>query len=780
MKISLSNDAVSEVLLLFEDWSETLSGSYRRFRDEMEGLARQTSYQKLWDTLCGIDKAYFEKINGQLRRDLLDIWYNEGNSLQDQTASILAGPATEEACRRIDDAISESLFQLRLSPLEPVNFLSGQVDVSAAEMEQARQAAAAMEARLEAWGEELCRQLDRRAEDNGLYSYIRPLAAGYTAGVAAFCSEAARRMAELAEHFADRLRQSAANAQESSEEQRKSIRLEDIAEDLGFLGSLAGLGFGKGKAGGGSGSGPRPAVKPSDASGIPGNYTKGQDKNSRYFMALSEQAANKLLAQAARDFYSEGKAPYKDIAYHVDGDPLEQMMADFARKDCRWVCQEHEQSLRRHDRLLEGRRDQEKQAYLAYLDQEWTGKIWAKYNEYDQKLFVLGIEYEKKLESRWNSLNRKVERGLLSSEAAEYQYVRECDLWNTKYQLRRQKYWDKIRDMEEEKAGDIFRKGQNYQPAASINYPSIEAVSIEELPHICRGLLNNRYAPLTMLKGAKSSLEKEKQKEAEALQAGIGVAQAEAARKAAEDKLKKIEKEKCPVIEKDIEEARRTCEVPCDLIYRIYGAAYLREKETVRGFYSPALNRIVIRDKGPDASGVLNIKTPIHEYIHYMSRSEKGMGFLLKDASHEELTTQHAFNEGTTEMFARMYTNTLRDSFAAVKNEYRIINCPKAGTGSYGYQISVMKKILEVLDANGQQGEKFLRQCFMDNDLEALGEKLNCILQTPSEPNPWEVIKQKMKTIQEFYNIDDRKCETNRQEIIDLLRRGLGGESGNP
>lgn len=235
-----------------------------------------------------------------------------------------------------------------------------------------------------------------------------------------------------------------------------------------------------------------------------------------------------------------------------------------------------------------------------------------------------------------------------------------------------------------------------------------------------------------------------------------------------------------PILEKleeEIKSVLKNCKPTCKLAIRIYQDVYLARNEKVSGFHFNLYEHAItinnkymtwnqLNEKEGEIlldDGVLNIKTPVHEYLHYLS-FDKGEGTGVKnfvelakikeedgeDKYDKIRTAMTGFNEGITEMFAQDY---LRNEIKLNKDEFFNPNYKKHGGdivrgGSYRFQVKIIREICELLG-----NDTAVKAAYMNHDFSliehAVDEKLK--QNNLGEVN-WDEMKEHMYNIQSNNN----------------------------
>lgn len=218
----------------------------------------------------------------------------------------------------------------------------------------------------------------------------------------------------------------------------------------------------------------------------------------------------------------------------------------------------------------------------------------------------------------------------------------------------------------------------------------------------------------------------------------------------------------------------KKCGDPCPKLIKICQDWYLKTKPHVRGFHSRGLgHRITVNEKQKywidvnldnnersqvSADGILDMKTPVHEYLHYLSSGQNGtsgvrnMDLINKTADSlerdEMLLAMTGFNEGITEMFAQDYLEEemlRRDDFEN-KNDILAKEKKIIKQKSYGPQVDVIRAICEVLG-----GSEKVRESYIKHDFSIIENGVNEVFKKKGKTFNWEYARMLMKNIQKKY-----------------------------
>lgn len=228
------------------------------------------------------------------------------------------------------------------------------------------------------------------------------------------------------------------------------------------------------------------------------------------------------------------------------------------------------------------------------------------------------------------------------------------------------------------------------------------------------------------------------------------------------------------------------CKYPCGKFARIYQDVYLSLKPSVLGFSCEALgHRITINEKrktwidanlsATDAQrvsvdGILNMKTPVHEYLHYLSNgTDKGTSGVRNMETINKITDENSkklmfdamtgFNEGITEMFAQDY---LRDEIASNNNfvnPNEVLNTEKnivRKKNSYDPQVAVIRSICKVLGRNNS-----VKEAYITHNFSIVESEITKVLSQSGKTFDWEQARKDMAEIQRCYT--DKNPNTRRQ-----------------
>ena len=216
------------------------------------------------------------------------------------------------------------------------------------------------------------------------------------------------------------------------------------------------------------------------------------------------------------------------------------------------------------------------------------------------------------------------------------------------------------------------------------------------------------------------------------------------------------------------------CDYPCGKIVKIYQDAYLSLKPSVMGFSCETLgHRITINEKRKTwieanlssrdaqnvlADGILHMKTPVHEYLHYLSNGTDGTsgvknmttinGITDKENRETMRLAMTGFNEGITEMFAQDYlideiasNNDFANPNEILRKEKNIIR-----RTSYDPQVAVIRSICKVLGSNDS-----VKEAYIKHDFSIIEKEITKVLSLSGKSFDWTQAKNDMAKIQYYY-----------------------------
>lgn len=256
------------------------------------------------------------------------------------------------------------------------------------------------------------------------------------------------------------------------------------------------------------------------------------------------------------------------------------------------------------------------------------------------------------------------------------------------------------------------------------------------------------------------------------------------------DRVKKNEVNIKTLIQKKLRDILKECNEPCLKFTKIYQDVYLAIKPSVVGFSCEALgHRITINEKkkswinanlslqevsNVNIDGILHMKTPIHEYLHYLSNGLDGtsgvknmaqIGRLSQNAGALMRDAMTGFNEGITEMFAQDYLrDELRTNFD-FKNVNEILDKSReiVKQKSYEPQVDVVRSICKVLGSSAD-----VKEAYIKHDFSIIEKSIDSKLHQNGRTVDWNQIKQDMAEIQKCYT--DKNPTTRRQSHTRMIK----------
>lgn len=243
------------------------------------------------------------------------------------------------------------------------------------------------------------------------------------------------------------------------------------------------------------------------------------------------------------------------------------------------------------------------------------------------------------------------------------------------------------------------------------------------------------------------------------------------------------------IIQSLVQDIAKNCDSPCSKLAKIYQDVYLKCKPSVNGFSSDLLgHRITVNEKRKSwintnlrdaelkevsADGILNMKTPVHEYLHYLSNGENGtsgvknMDTISTIANRTDRNTMilsmTGFNEGITEMFAQDY---LRDEIFINNNFVKqndILEKEKniIRQKSYRPQVDVVRSICKILG-----GDQVVRDAYINHDFSNIENAVNNAMQKKGKSFDWLKAKNDMAIIQDLYTDKNPDVNIRKQNNI--------------
>lgn len=711
MRFSVDQESVSDIISALTSYSDDIDSEFRKFEEEIKKIAIKTNYNKLLYALQGIIDIYNDVICGSVRKQLIAQWIEEGESLHSFAEDVYMGEESEEAVKKIENSLEEIFIKHRDNNLVDLEF-SGDSNATREDFDDAVRIFESFVLEVERIKDNNSDYFDARVEDNELYRFLIPIIESIGIGLSSFSSSAKIELDRLGDNYIDRMEGAKQRVEEAKKEKAPvefDLDLFDFDDDVSVGGTI------------------------SNTAGALANSASEVEANKNKSIEHIKNIGRRMQQDFAP--LRTDRKPIAQVIEYVNADNLVNDILGFSIAECR----------------LKGRITNDYRNELTQLEIDYKIAIQSLNTEYNRLMSDCYKSIEKKLNEARKSLERSfIKRAIsyvlgidmyqISVNRANALYSKKTAVLQNQYNAKNayiNAVYNRRRQIKEEKKQELFSTGVISK---------------------CKSLYDKRE---TYAKDIQNGIA-----DAEDIQNGIADA-------------KKNVKTVASHIAKE-------CKYPCRKFVRIYQDVYLSLKPNVLGFSCEALgHRITINEKkktwidanlsAADAQrvsvdGILNMKTPVHEYLHYLSngtdrgtsgvRNMKAISEITDDKSRKLMfDAMTGFNEGITEMFAQDY---LRDEIASNNNfinPNEVLNAEKnivRKQNSYDPQVAVIRSICKVLGGNNS-----VKEAYIKHDFSIVESEITKVLSQSGKNFDWEQVRKDMAEIQRCYT--DKNPNTRRQ-----------------
>ncbi|WP_461810952.1 hypothetical protein [Faecalimonas sp.] len=694
MKFSIDQESVADIISSLSTYSDDINAVFDKFQDEIKTIAIRTNYNKLLLALQGIVERYNDVICGELRKKIISQWIEEGESLHAFAEDVYMGEESEEAARRIEASLEDIFLVRNTNSLLELQF-EGDANATKEDFEEAVHCFESFDKEIDQIREENNDYFTNKIDDNELYRFLLPLIESIAIGAATFSAAAKTEMERLGDNYIEKM-----DSLKQRVDEAKAVH-KPVDFDL-YL-----FDFDDDSV----------AVGGTRGNGVRGNTNSVEDNKYK-----SEKHIQSIGEKMMKDFAPERSDCKKieDIVEYANADNLEEDLRNFGSNGCR-----------RNSEIRAWYHDEK-----GELGDQYKKKERVIFDKYGKLLNALYEEVRKELDDERKSLEKQYIKRTISRLLGIDLYQKSLDRANEVYAQRKS-------ELEKRYNQERLRCNEYYWQ----RYNKIKQKMKEQYSEGAIAKCVEFYKKRSHMADEIHDVKNEKNLEKE-------------------NNLYKDIKSKLSAILKE-------CELPCIKFIRIYQDIILTIRPSVNGFSNQALgHRITINEKQKTwidvnltekeaknvwMDGILNMKTPVHEYLHYLSNGDNGTSGVKNIEQIENLPANErnimryaltGFNEGITEMFAQDY---LRDEMMrefdfenvnAILDKDRQIIKQK----SYSPQVDVIRSICKILGNNSS-----VKEAYIKHDFSIIERNVDYVLKKNGRSIDWNQVKKDMADIQILY-----------------------------
>ena len=767
---SLSEDSVDEIRSFIDGYIQDMIDLMNGFQDELAAHFSSVHYMKLWKAVTGIIDLYNESVRQELKDEIYTEWEDSGESVTAYVQRMDMGEDSEEAAAEIEDILSE-LFEWNMDDRLGEVQADGNSGASEADFDEIKNIFAGVVKKAEEATEDMQSAAEERGEDNRVYRLLLPVLRAYGRGICSYFEDAETKLDHLEDDYLDRMATKKDSAREPIKEPDFSVFSDLMYEGMGIAGST-----------GSKNSGGSPQSLPKEESvdsGIPPTSEKPIDFGTDTNLGKKQSVDSGTDADSENgDYLPEELKNLMDVNIFDDEDPesVREKSVDSKDSEDEYIdmgdvesdrykndIKDNEQKSNNHIREIGMRLKQvfvsgktNKKDILDIISYADIDDLESDLNKFDIGICQRKLEMDNKKQQRLKEIDDKEMGAMVSLVFSQKEKKAECE---NKYEKELEKYNKKLKKIgmklkgenivqckekiEEQKAADLKNIDDDYKR----HWDSL----VRKYNFLRENVLNAyNYNP-----GNCERLYIDKSKLLSDIQKG---------QKARENAIESAEN----IINKIV----KNCKPPCEQIVKIYQDIAVRN---CKGFHTPVLgHRITINknskswidsetyDRPEDErllyDGILNMKTPVHEYLHYLSSDIDGNGVINHAAIHKianvndrdkELYVMKGFNEGITEMFAQDFLiEEMKKNYDFENENLELESEIQKGfenivrRGSYSKQVEIVKRLRGYLGSDRE-----IREAYIKHDISILEKAVDARARSYHKKSNWKAVKAYMASI---------------------------------
>lgn len=716
---SLSESSVDDINTLIEEYAESIVGLINGLQNDLIEHISSANYDKLIKAVDGIIDIYNNVVRSELKNSIFEKWRDACESMTSFSESMEMGDESELVATSIEECLS-GVFDVQIDNRLSEVSIDGKTSASIYDFDQVKEIFSNIVVRAHELSDDFSSQIEHLSEENEFYGFLLPIILAYNTGIASYFERSRKSLDDLEESYLNKM-----------ESKRDAVQGAKKEVDLSLLLDFSDLAYaGMGQINQAEGKRTFSYETSVDAeTAIPESLLKEDIKENE---KKSREHISNIGRKMKDDFASENieKKGIEEILEYANEDDLERHLREFSSDKCR----KNNQIAVSYQNALSNLDKQYRDA-IAHQNKRFSKFKEDCYKQIEKDLMIAKRDLERRCIKR--TISEIVGVNLYQESVS-----RANQLWNSKLIQLQNEY-----NAEMQRINNIY-----YAEKARIESRKEKLFSTGAISQ-CKSLYQRR----------------------------IGLA----------DEVKNNIQGVIPKIQSIVQLIAKSCGMPCDRLSRIYQDVYLKAKPSVLGFSSQLLgHKITVNEKKKSwldsnrlraaYDGVLNMKTPVHEYLHYLSNGESGTSGVkninvlkgIQDTTKRKmmLDALTGFNEGITEMFAQNYLiEEIRNGYDFKGENYHLAATKRivGQQNSYDPQVAVIRSMVRVLG-----DDKAVRKAYIQHDFSILSDEIDKKRkrQQKEKTIDWNDVMAKMAIIQQLYTGGNaRDAAVKSTEIVAIL-----------